>query len=143
MPRNAANNSQKKPKERRSYIAAPVRERVLARYIAGESKRRIATTEQIDRGTVSRILSQKEIVEKLAECQSRVLDILPKAISVLKASLSSPDERIRMQAATKILEGTGVLNRGGIHQTLQIPKEASMSALGFDDFFTMGGSKAS
>jgi hypothetical protein len=98
---------------------------VLARHISGESNRRIATTEGIDRGTVSRILSQREVVEKIARYQSRVFDIVPEAIRVVEAALSSPDERIRTQAAIKVLEGTGVLNRGGIEQAIEIANQAS------------------
>ena len=64
-------------------------------------------------------------MQKIARYQSRVLDVVPKAIDVLAAALSSPDQRIRMQAAIKVLEGTGVLNRGGIEQTIEIANQAS------------------
>jgi hypothetical protein len=130
MPQNAAKSRQIKPPGRVPYIPAPVRKRVLARHISGESNRCIAIKERIDRGTVGRILSQKEVVQKIARYQSRVLDMVPEAIRAVKAALSSPDERIRMQAAAKVLEGTGVLNRGGIEQTLEIANHASSPAHG-------------
>jgi hypothetical protein len=125
MPKIAAKSRQIKPSGRVPYIPAPVRKRVLARHISGESNLCIAIKERIDRGTVGRILSQKEVVRKIARYQSRVLEIVPEAIRVIEAALSSRDERIRVQAAIKVLEGTSVLNRGGIEQTIEIAHQAS------------------
>src|SRR5664280_3089158 len=126
MPKIATKNRQSKP-IRGSYIPAPVRKRVVGLHVAGESNRCIAITEGIDRGTVSRILSQKEVVQRIARYQTRVFDILPKALSVVEAALSSPNERIRLQVAVRVLEGTGVLNRGGIEQSIAIANQASSS----------------
>jgi hypothetical protein len=125
MPQIAAKSRQSKPTRRGSYIPAPVRKRVVGLHVAGESNRCIAITEGIDRGTVSRILSQKEVVQRIARYQATILAIVPKAIRVVEAALSSPDQRIRMQAAVKVLEGTGVLNRGGIEQAIAIASQAS------------------
>jgi hypothetical protein len=94
MPQIAAKNRQIQLTGRVPYIPAPFRKSALARHISGESNRCIALKERIDRSTVSRILSQKEVVQKIARYQSRVLDIVPEAIRVVEAALSSPDERI-------------------------------------------------
>jgi len=40
-----------------------VRSRIIARHIGGQSNREIAKEEGIDRDTVSRVLSQGEVVE--------------------------------------------------------------------------------
>lgn len=125
MPRTAAKNRQSKPKRHGSYTPEPVRKRVLARHVSGESNRAIAIAEKIDRGTVGRILSQKEVVEKLAGYQSRLLELVPMAIRATEAALKSRNERIRMQAAARVLEGTGVLNRSGIEQAVAMANRAS------------------
>jgi hypothetical protein len=125
MTRIAAKNGQGKEKERGLYIPATVQKRVVALHVAGKSNRKIALAERIDRATVGRIVSQKELVQKLAQSQSRVLDIIPKALRVVEAALSSPDRRIRFQAAIKVLEGTGVLGRGEIERTIENANRAA------------------
>jgi hypothetical protein len=102
MPQIAAKNRQIKPSGRVSYIPAPVRKRVLACHISGESNRCIAIKEGIDRGTVARILSHREVVQKIAQSQSRVLDIVPEAIRVVEAALSSPDERTQFLRSRRL-----------------------------------------
>ena len=59
MPRKAAKQLQIQPKRRVLYTPEPVRVRVVARHIEGESNREIARNEAIDRDTVGRILSQQ------------------------------------------------------------------------------------
>jgi hypothetical protein len=119
MSRKAAKCRQKPPKKRELYTAEPVRGRVLARHMGGQSNRRIATEERIDRDTVSRILSQREVVQMIAQYQSRLLSMVPKAIAAFDAALESDDERVRLAAATKLLEGLQVLQRGGIEKALE------------------------
>lgn len=130
MTRIAAKSIQIQPKRRTSYTPKPVQKRVVALHVAGKSNRKIALAERIDRATVGRIVSQEELVQKLAQSQSRVLDIIPKALRVVEAALSSPDRRIRFQAAIKVLEGTGVLNRSGIEPSIEIAKRASLPTRG-------------
>jgi len=77
---------------------------------------------KIDRETVSRILSQREVAELTAQYRSQLLGMVPKAISVYEQALASDDERVRVAAATKILEGMGVLPKGGIEQTPPEPE---------------------
>jgi hypothetical protein len=89
MPRKAANLGQIKPKSRGLYTPEPVRGRVLARHMNGESNREIARIEGIDRETVGRILSQQEVVNLIAQNQARLLSLVPKAISHSIASNSN------------------------------------------------------
>jgi hypothetical protein len=91
---------------------------VIARHLAGESNRRIAREEGIDRETVSRILSQKELVTMLAEQQSRLLRMGSKAMDVYEEALDSENLAIAVATATKILEGTSVLNKEGLQHTI-------------------------
>jgi hypothetical protein len=104
--------------EREPYTPRPKQTQVIARHLAGESNRRIAREEGIDRETVSRILSQKELVTMLAEQQSRLLRMGSKAMDVYEEALDSENLGIAVATATKILEGTGVLNKEGLQHTI-------------------------
>jgi hypothetical protein len=112
MPRKNAKHGQIQPKSRALYTPEPVRGRVIARHIGGESNRRIATAEGIDRETVSRILSQQEVAELTAQHRSRLLLMVPKAIAVYEEALASDDLRIAAATATKLLEGLQVFPKG-------------------------------
>ena len=73
---------------------------MLARHMSGESNRHIASEEGIDRETVGRILSQREVVQMIAQYQSRLLSIVPKAIRVYEEALECDDLRVALAAAT-------------------------------------------
>ena len=100
------------------YTPKPKQTQVIARHLNGESNRRIAREEGIDRETVSRILSQKELVTMLAEQQSRLLRMGSKAMDVYEEALDSDNLGMAVATATKILEGTGVLNKEGLQHTI-------------------------
>jgi len=100
-----------------------VRSRIIARHIGGQSNREIAKEEGIDRDTVSRVLSQGEVVELMKSYRSRLLEMLPKAITVYKQLLSSKDERVRAAAATKLLEGLQVFPKGGVWPEQTVPEQ--------------------
>jgi hypothetical protein len=102
-----------------------VQARVVSRHLIGESKREIARVEGIGRDTVGRILSQQEVVETIARYQSRLLDIVPKAIGAYEEALASDDLHLAAATATKLLEGMQVLHKGGLDKTLQMAKRAS------------------
>lgn len=125
MPRKATKSRQIQPIERDLYTPEPVRGRVITRHISGESNRQIAIVEGIDRETVGRILSQREVVQKIAEYQSRILNLVPKAIAACEEVLDSDNLHLKAAVAGKILEGTQVLHRGGIEQTIDIANRAS------------------
>jgi len=101
---------------------------VIARHAAGESARRIAAEEGLDRATVSRVLTQRQVVQMFAQYQTQLLSLVPKAIGVYDAALSSRDERVRVAVGTKILEGLQVLNRGGIEQAIEMAGRAAPEA---------------
>jgi hypothetical protein len=102
-----------------------VQTRVVSRHLSGKSKREIARAEGIGRDTVGRILSQQEVVETIARYQSRLLEMVPKAITVYDEALESDDLHLATATATKLLEGMQVLHKGGIEQTLQLASRAS------------------
>jgi hypothetical protein len=100
----------------------------------GQSNREIATAEEIDRETVGRILSQHEVVEMVAQYRSRLLGMVRKAIGVFDQALVSDDERVQLAAATKLLEGLGVLPKGGIEQPAPEPDRAQQRTLVLGQF---------
>jgi hypothetical protein len=102
-----------------------VRARVVSRHLRGESKREIARAEGIGRDTVGRILSQQEVVQMIARYQSRLLEMVPKAIGVYDEALESDDLHLATATATKLLEGMHVLSKGGIEETLNLAHKAS------------------
>ena len=98
---------------------------MITRHLSGELKRKIARSEGIGRDTVGRILSQQEVVEAVARYQSRLLDMVAKAIDVYDRALASDDLHLATATATKLLEGMQVLHKGGFEQTLQMANRAS------------------
>lgn len=98
---------------------------MIARHMDGQSNRRIASEEGIRRETVGHILSQQEVVEKIAQCQARLFDLVPKAISVYEEALNSDNLPLATATATKLLEGTQVLNKNGIEEITKLANQAS------------------
>jgi hypothetical protein len=125
MPQKATKARQNRPKERTLYTPEPVRGRVINRHISGQSSRQIASEEGIDRETVGRILSQREVVQLIAQYQARVLSLVPKAIAAYEEILDSDNLHLKAAIATKLLEGLQVLHKGGIEQTIEIANRAS------------------
>ncbi len=110
MPRTSAKCPQKGPK-RGLYTAKPVQARVIADYLAGHSNRSIARERGMDRKTVGRIVTQREVVERIAQYRQQLLSLVPKAIDVYDEALLSNDERLRVAVATKLVEGLQVMPR--------------------------------
>jgi hypothetical protein len=94
--------------------------------MTGQSNREIARQEGIDRETVGRILSQQEVVNLIAQNQSRLLNLVPKAIAVCEHALDSDDERLATATATKILENLQVL--GSLDRAIEIANQVSPEA---------------
>ena len=92
--------------------------RVIERHLEGASNREIGAEEGIDRATVTRILSQRELVEMRAEQQSWLQRLVSKALVVYDKSLDSADPHLAAATATKILEGTGVMDKRGLQGTI-------------------------
>lgn len=114
MARKPTKSRQTRPKKPQFYTPAPVRERVVARHVNGQSNRLIASEEAIDRETVARILTQPEVVQMIVQYRSRLLLMVPKAITAYENALDSDDERVRAATATKVLEGLQVFPKGSI-----------------------------
>jgi hypothetical protein len=112
----------KAPKRQPLITPKPIRQRVVARHIQGESQRQIAREEGIDRGTVGRILSQTEVVERLAAFDADFLDMAPEAIRAIRGALTSEDERIRTAAAFKYVE---LMQKRGMEQMMQTAEAAA------------------
>lgn len=125
MRKKPSKPDQNEPKKRGPYKPPPVQLRVIERHVNGESNREIARQEGIGRDTVGRILSQQEVVQRIAQCQARLLDLVPKAIGVYEKALSSDDLPLATATATKLLEGTNVLSKGGIDETIALANKAS------------------
>jgi hypothetical protein len=123
MPKKPAKSRQNRPKEAKLYTPEPVQARVIARYVNGESNRQIATEEKIDRGTVSKILSQQEALQMIARQRCRLQSMADKALDVVEQALNGDDPRLALPVAMKIVEN--VLPKGGIEETISIANKAS------------------
>jgi len=78
-------------REQGFYTSKPKQARVIERHFQGDSKRKIAREEGIDRETVSAILSQKEVAMKMAQLQSRALGMGEMAHDVYEKAMASED----------------------------------------------------
>ena len=121
MVQKPTKSSQMPAKSRGFYTPKPVQQRIIARYMSGQSNRQIASQEGMDRETVSRILSQEEVTELTAQYQSQLLSIVPKAIRVYEEALESDDFCLAFAAATKLMEGMRVLGNGFVEQPPEQP----------------------
>ncbi len=105
------------------YTPQPVQARVIERHLDGASNRQIAKEVGLDRETVSRILSQRELAELRAQQQSQLQRLVSKALQVYEKLLDSPDDRLAAATATKILEGTGIMDGQGLQTADSSPAE--------------------
>ncbi len=94
---------------RKPYTPQAVQNRVLEEHLSGKSNRKIAKITGRDRGIVSRILSQPDIVEFRNKQWSRLFQMAPKSVSVMKLALKSDDLRLAVPVAIKVAEATGIL----------------------------------
>jgi len=108
----------KKQAARKLYTPQAVQNRVIERHLDGASNREIAAEVGIDRATVPRILAQQELVALRAEHQSRLERLVSKALDVYEETLGSNDAHLAAATATKILEGTGTLDKRGLQGTI-------------------------
>ncbi len=123
MPRTSAKSRQSQSNVRGPYTPQPVQGRVIALHISGHSNRQIARQEGIGRDTVGRILSQQEVVQMMAQYQSRLLTLVGKAIRIYDRALDSDDLRLAMIPASKILDH--VFQKGGMEQTIELANRVS------------------
>jgi hypothetical protein len=131
MSQKTSKPGQNLPKQRGLYTPSPVRDRVIARHISGESNRRIASEEGIDRETVGRILSQKEVALMKGQSQALLFSLVPEAIKALGEVFRSDDLRLKAAIGMKLLECLQVFPNRGEHLTPQPdPEERRLLILG-------------
>jgi hypothetical protein len=106
------------PSPRGSYKPIPLQNRVIERHMNGESDRNIGRAEGIDRGTAKRIRSKPEIVQIVAEAQSRVADAIPDAAENVVSVVRSGDLRFSLPTSMTVLDRFGALPKNGI----EVPK---------------------
>lgn len=105
------------------YTPEPVRGRVVARHIRGQSNRQIAREEGLDRETVGRVLAQPEIKQMITQYRSQLLSMVPKAIDAYDEALDSDDLRLKAAMATKLLEGFQVFGSGEEQANPELDRE--------------------
>ena len=110
MQQDTIKSHRNPPPKRRLHTPAPVRARVVAKHISGRSNRSIANEEGIDRETVTRILSQQEVKRMIAQYQSQLLSMVPRAVSAYDEVFRSDDLRLKAATATKLFEGFQVFS---------------------------------
>lgn len=94
-----------------AYLKGPYKSgsqqgRVLAKRLLGQSKRKIAQSEGIDRETVGRILSQEDMKAAILDARKKFVGLLPKALIVYELALDAQKGQHAMAAARHILEGS-------------------------------------
>ena len=126
QPSATNTESATKPKlakaKRGLYTPQPKQMSVIKRHLNGESDRKIAREENVDRKTVQRILSQEEVVKSKAEGQSRLMGLIPMAIDGYERLLGSKNEKIAFDTQTNILVFTGVADKRGLLGTIEDEK---------------------
>jgi len=119
-----------KPK-RGLYTPKPKQTQVLARHTMGESNRKIAREEKLDRATVAQILTQPEAVAQKARQKSEVERLGFKAIVAIEEALDSGYIQLAATTGIKLLEGTGVLDKRGLSGMIDDQKARHLRK--FDD----------
>jgi hypothetical protein len=110
---------------RRTYKSPVVQNQVLARALAGQSKRRIARELGVARDTVTNIQNLGQIGPLLEEARAQCVALIPKAIEVVDKCLDKESEG----AAFRVLEGTGVLGDNHATPTYSIENDAALQSM--------------
>jgi hypothetical protein len=92
--------------KRELYTPDPVRGRIIARHIAGQSNREIAIDEKVDRETVRRILIQPKAKLAIIQYQSQLLPQIED-----KATLSNLDLKYIIAGRDEVLDEEYYANR--------------------------------
>ncbi len=93
-----------------SYKSEPLKAQVVARFISGESKSFISRELHIARDTVTNIIANSKLGSFVERGNKEVLMLIPRCYAILEQALDSDDERIRLQAACKVLTTVGILS---------------------------------
>jgi hypothetical protein len=113
---NQRKHPRKTTKTRGSYFPEPKILRIQQRYINGQNKSEIAREEQVDRGTVARIVQFPEVQNFIAQAQQEFFGLVPDATAALRHAL-----RVEKNPtiALAVLERTGVTAHRG--ERMQLP----------------------
>jgi hypothetical protein len=93
------------PQARKPYTPQATQNRILMEHLNGKSNRQIAKITGRYRGTVSRILAQRDMVEIIEEQRSRLVEMAPKVVSVIGRTLDSSDRGLRHRLQSRSLSG--------------------------------------
>jgi hypothetical protein len=89
-----------------------VKQAVVSKRLAGESKRQISRDLEIHRETVDNILDESQVETSLAQWRRDYLQLVPKAMGIVKRMLDDaqdgPVDKDLFTAALSVLKGTGV-----------------------------------
>jgi hypothetical protein len=117
----STSNHRKRPhkstKRRGAYLPEPKSLRIQQRFVAGQGKSEIAGEEQVDRGTVARIVRFPEVQNFIAQAQKEFFGLIPDALAAVRHALKV--EKNAMIGLT-VLERTGVSAHRG--ERMQIPE---------------------
>jgi hypothetical protein len=78
-------------------IPEPKQERVRTRYLLGQSQREISRTEDLDRGTVSRIVASDETARRVTQMRERLYGLGQLALEAVERVVRNGDGRLAYQ----------------------------------------------
>jgi hypothetical protein len=90
-----------------------VKQAVVSKRLAGESKRKISRDLEINRQTVDNILDESQIEAALAQWRQNYMELVPSALDILRRFLAdgkfAPEiDKDTVSAALQVLKGTGI-----------------------------------
>ena len=108
---NGSETTQNQPKPAKtavSRIPPPQVNRIMGRYVAGQSIRAISRDEDRDRETIARIVKSMEMQEIVREQRERFFALAPKAVNALDTNLKLAEDG---RLALDVLKAMGVAPR--------------------------------
>ena len=104
--KNFRKEAQEGPKGAKSRIPEPKVLRIMERHVTGDSNRKIARLEAVDRKTVARVVGSQEFQAHMRAQRERFYSLAPAALDALQHALAKKkDPRIAYQ----LLTDTGVI----------------------------------
>jgi len=94
---------------RRSIVPSPQAERIVQRFVAGQSIRSIAKAENRDRVTVTKIVKGPEVLQLVATIRAQFFGAAEIAMQVVVEELRNPNNRTRGQMAYQLLKDAAVI----------------------------------
>src|SRR5947209_5592530 len=75
-------------------IPAPQSERIMQRYVAGESIREIARVESRDRATVSKVVKSQDMADYVIAMREKLYSVADDAITTVRKAIQAGDARL-------------------------------------------------